>query len=246
MYMNITNPPEKCVSVDITSTSVTVGNSSDLTYSYWKDANASIVLPDPKHITVDGTYYIKGRSSSGCTLTRPVQVTITKLPAISVIQPQTVLFPTAVDITGTYIKQPDLIYSYWTNPEATVPLKAPNRIRFSGTFYIKAVRSDGCSVVTPVKVNVTLPDFFIPNTFTPNGDGINDEFTVVAGTNYTVKSFKIFNRWGQIVYETSDITRYWDGLKENTRVPEGVYFWIIEGLHNVEHFKKSGHVTVLR
>ena len=91
-----------------------------------------------------------------------------------------------------------------------------------------------------------MPDFFIPNTFTPNGDGINDLFTVITSTAFKIKSFKIFNRWGEIVYQTSDITRYWDGLRENSGVPAGVYYWLLEGDESLKPFKKSGYVMVLR
>jgi gliding motility-associated-like protein len=95
-------------------------------------------------------------------------------------------------------------------------------------------------------VNIILPDFFIPNTFTPNGDGINDLFTIIVSSPSAVKGFKIFNRWGDIVYQTTDITMYWDGLKDNTNVPVGVYYWIVEADESLKHVKKSGYVMVLR
>jgi gliding motility-associated-like protein len=246
MYMNVTSPPERCTSVDITTTSVTVGNSSDLTYTYWKDPNAIVPLPDPKHVTTDGTYYIKGRSSSGCTMILPVEVIITKLEPLNVFEPPTVSYPTTVDITQAVIQEEGLNYTYWMNQQATIPLKNPNAIRLPGTYYIKATNSEGCNVLAPVKVNILLPDFMIPNTFTPNGDGVNDVFTVIVGNAYTIKSFKIFNRWGDIVYETTDIYKYWDGLKENSNVPTGVYYWVLDGDENLKSFRKSGYVTVLR
>ena len=84
MYMNINDPPEKCTTVDITATSVTVGNSSDLIYSYWKDQNCTIPLARADRISSEGTYFIKGTSSTGCTLVLPVLVTITKLQPINV------------------------------------------------------------------------------------------------------------------------------------------------------------------
>ncbi|MEJ6980136.1 gliding motility-associated C-terminal domain-containing protein [Pedobacter sp. P351] len=246
MYMTVNNPPEKCKSIDITSTSVTVGNSSDLTYTYWKDPKASVPLPDPKHILVDGTYYIKGQSSSGCTMISPVVVTLTKLKPISIIQPPTLSFPESFDLTKTFIAEQGINYSYWSNPEATVGLKEPSKIRRGGTFYIKGENSEGCASIAQVNVSITLPDFFIPNAFTPNGDGINDVFTIVVKNKIAIKNLKIFNRWGQVIYQTSDIDDYWDGLKENINVPSGVYYWIIEGDEKLQFFKKSGYVTVLR
>lgn len=246
MYMNINDPPEKCTPIDVTATSVTVGNSSDLTYSYWKDESCSIPLANPSRVNVDGTYYIKGRSSTGCTMVLPVLVTITKLQPINVIQPAVITFPSSVDISKCYISQPGITYSFWANAQVTIPLSNPETIRRPGTYYIKGANAEGCFTTAQVTVDILMPDFFIPNTFTPNGDGVNDLFTVITSTAFTIKSFKIFNRWGEIVYQTSDITRYWDGLKENTNVPAGVYYWLLEGDESLKSFKKSGYVMVLR
>lgn len=246
MYMNINDPPESCISVNLTSTSVTVGNSSDLTYTYWKDQDASIPLSAPNRVTSQGTYYIKGTSSSGCTMVLPVQVLITTLQPITTIQPDSVSYPATVDLTKTFTQDPGLTYSYWSNQSATHPIKNPQAIRFPGTYYIKGSNSEGCFTISAVTVEIIMPYFFIPNTFTPNGDGINDVFTILTGSAFSIKAFKIFNRWGEIVYQTSDITKYWDGLKENANVPVGVYYWVMEGDESLKPFKKSGFVTVLR
>lgn len=246
MYMNVNDPPEKCKSIDITATAITVGNSSDLIYTYWRDPKVTVPLSDPKHVTNDGTYYIQGKSSSGCTMIRPILVTLAKLKPISIIHPLTVSFPETVDLTKAYIPEQGITYSYWTNPEATISIKEPSKLRRRGTFYIKGINIEGCATIGLVNVNIVLPDFFIPNTFTPNGDGINDLFTIVVSNKTAIKKLKIFNRWGRVIYETSDIDKYWDGLKENTNVPAGVYYWIIEGDEKLQHFKKSGYVTVLR
>ncbi|MGV3508109.1 MAG: gliding motility-associated C-terminal domain-containing protein [Sphingobacteriaceae bacterium] len=246
MYMTMRNPPEKCAFIDITSTSLTVGNSSDLTYTYWKDANASVPVPDPKRITIDGTYYVQGRSSSGCSMILPVNVTLTKLQPINIIPPATVTFPQTVDITKAYIPVDGLKYSYWRNQECTINLNEPTKVNRSGTFYIKGVNDEGCTTVSAVTSDVILPDFFIPNTFTPNGDGVNDVFTVIAANKSAIKRLRIFTRWGQVIYETADIDNYWDGFRNNSNVPVGVYYWIIEGDLDLQYFKKSGYVTVLR
>ena len=246
MYMNINDPPERCVSVDITSTSVTVGNSSDLTYTYWRDSDANVPLVQPNRITADGTYFIKGTSSSGCSMILPVLVTLTKLQPIVINQPAAVTFPAAVDITNTFTKDPEVTYSYWTDSQASKQLSDPEAIRRPGIYYVKGANNQGCFNIAQVTVDIIMPDFFIPNTFTPNGDGINDVFTIITSSAFSIKSFRIFNRWGDIVYQTADITKYWNGLKENSDVPAGVYYWLLEGDENLEYFKKSGYVMVLR
>jgi gliding motility-associated-like protein len=74
---------------------------------------------------------------------------------------------------------------------------------------------------------------YIPNSFTPNGDGINDYFTIYGEGKCLKSELYIYNRWGEIVYETKDITIFWDGKCQGQKVPEGVYcFLLIEnGVH---------------
>lgn len=87
---------------------------------------------------------------------------------------------------------------------------------------------------------------FIPNTFTPNGDAVNDEF-VVTITNLTNYHIRIFNRWGEQLFEAHDIFDNWKGLYKGTQVPVGTYFYIIEALDmNNQPIKNSGSVTVIR
>jgi gliding motility-associated-like protein len=108
------------------------------------------------------------------------------------------------------------------------------------------VSDEGCSTSSPITVTVQLPDFYIPNTFTPNGDGINDVFTIITGNSVVIKKFTIFNRWGGLMYETADITQYWNGFKDSTDVPVGVYYWILEGEQRSKFFRKAGWVTLIR
>jgi len=86
-----------------------------------------------------------------------------------------------------------------------------------------------------------------PNTFTPNGDGINDEFRVVYRS---IKKFSmvIFNRWGRKVYVSSDPEEGWDGSIGNGQAPPGVYFYTIEaeGYDENEKHKLSGPVHLIR
>jgi gliding motility-associated-like protein len=70
---------------------------------------------------------------------------------------------------------------------------------------------------------------YIPNAFTPNGDGLNDGFRIVGlpPENLTRFNLQIFNRWGQLIFSTSDIREYWDGKYKGEICPEGDYTWVI-------------------
>lgn len=86
---------------------------------------------------------------------------------------------------------------------------------------------------------------FAPSAFTPNDDGTNDSFNVVG---FLIRSYKIviFNRWGQRLYESTNIRRAWNGYHNGQRVPEGAYFYTIEAFGEDEESRNtSGTVQVI-
>lgn len=70
--------------------------------------------------------------------------------------------------------------------------------------------------------------FYIPNAFTPNDDGLNDSFGLV-GEGITEYNLQIFNRWGNLVFESHDMKSQWDGNYQNTKAEIGVYVYKITG-----------------
>jgi len=246
MEMNIRDPVPRCISVDLTEISLKVGNSSDLTYSYWRNSQATEPLPNPNRIGVCGVYYVKGMSSSGCIRIKPTLVTVVQVPKVILNRVLQSNYPETIDLTTAYTPAPILKYSYWMDSETTIPLRYPDRIFKSGTYYIKSISNGGCVNVTPAPVEVFVPEMAIPNLFTPNGDKVNDELTVLLNEEIKVKGFKIFNRWGDVVFTTLDIENYWTGIKESTQVPTGVYYWVFEGIRNSKPYIRSGYVTLVR
>jgi gliding motility-associated-like protein len=96
------------------------------------------------------------------------------------------------------------------------------------TIDVIALGVNNCQNSSPGKANAkTLTDdIFIPNTFTPNGDGKNDWFkaygNVIAGI-----TMKVFNQWGELIFETKDMTTGWDGTHKGKMQPIGVYYFVI-------------------
>lgn len=105
----------------------------------------------------------------------------------------------------------------------------------------------GCFDDDSVLVSILPTDYVLfPSGFTPNGDGINDVFLPVQGTLIAVESFKIFNRWGNLIF--NDNTQGWDGTYEGKAEEMGTYIYEltykIEG--RTETYHKQGSVTLLR
>jgi gliding motility-associated-like protein len=87
---------------------------------------------------------------------------------------------------------------------------------------------------------------YIPNIFSPNGDGNNDVL-YVRGQNISAVDFKVYNRWGNLVYEGKDHYSGWDGRFQSKACPEGVYFYMAKVTYaNGEVVTKTGNVTLVR
>jgi len=120
-----------------------------------------------------------------------------------------------------------------------------------GKYTVKVSNSGGCSFLDSVQVYDCPPnDVFIPNAFTPNGDGVNDSFKVY-NLNSIYYQFTIYNRWGERVYLSYDPGKGWDGTYEGTPAPEGIYNWtLVYRLNTSEGIPPqkiiSGNVMLLR
>jgi gliding motility-associated-like protein len=114
-----------------------------------------------------------------------------------------------------------------------------------------ATNSQGC-VDTAINTVIIDPDFviYVPNAFTPNGDGMNDYF-FPKGVGISEEKYKllIFNRWGEQIFQSDQINKGWDGTSKgsSTIVQEDVYVWKIQCYdHKNEKHNLVGHVTVVK
>jgi len=89
----------------------------------------------------------------------------------------------------------------------------------------------------------------VPSAFTPNGDGKNDFFYPTISCIYEEYHLLIYNRWGELLYETNNQNNKWDGMYKGKEVPQGVYVYLIEYIQPYKHGKKSqrsGSITLIR
>lgn len=93
---------------------------------------------------------------------------------------------------------------------------------------------------------IKQPNIYHPNTFTPNADGLNDTFQVMS--QYTAEvEFMVFNRWGEMLFYTTDLNVAWDGTYKGNTVPEGTYVFrcFLTDMSGVK-YERSGNVVLLR
>jgi gliding motility-associated-like protein len=113
------------------------------------------------------------------------------------------------------------------------PLASPE---ITTTYTVTSTDAGGCIATDELTVYVdTEPvfDFFIPNTFTPNGDGFNDVFTAYGPDLLQIASLRIYDRWGAILFEAAELqpgsnVQGWDGTKNGELLLPGVYAYVME------------------
>ena len=139
-------------------------------------------------------------------------------------------------------------------PDSITNCESPFTITQNTIFYnLTAEDSRGCIGETTVKVTVNKPrQVFVPTAFTPNGDGNNDLLLVHGVPGTEVVSFKVFDRWGSLLFENgefiiNDLTTGWNGSYRNERLASGVYIWQVTVRYlDGEQKTLSGNTTLLR
>lgn len=121
-------------------------------------------------------------------------------------------------------------------------------ILLNTSFYVKHINGTCSSKL--VEINVSTVDnsyFTIPKAFTPNGDLINNTLTVRIVGYIKLDHFQIYNRYGQVVFETGQINDSWDGKFKGKNLPQGAYVWIAEGRDITGKITRDkGTVMILR
>jgi gliding motility-associated-like protein len=83
---------------------------------------------------------------------------------------------------------------------------------------------------------------YIPNSFTPNSDGRNDVFDISGASICEEAELLIYDRWGRLVYETKDLSKFWDGTSNGENVQQGVYVYFLTG----KDYTRKGTITLIR
>ncbi len=118
-----------------------------------------------------------------------------------------------------------------------------------GTYVFKVTDKLGCYTSTNSYDICVLPDrtVDVPSAFTPDGDGANDIIYVDGWGIETLKMFRIFNRWGEVVFESSDIKIGWNGVCKSSPQPSDTYVYQLDGVfYGGKDFTKSGTITLIR
>ncbi|MCB9187793.1 MAG: gliding motility-associated C-terminal domain-containing protein [Flavobacteriales bacterium] len=206
----------------------------------WSDASGNPTL----EVTQFGEYSVIATDANNCefydTVTFSPEYTYFEL-----YEDTTIYIGMIIDL----IAENGVSYSWNTGENTQTITVSPQ----NDTLYEVVIeQTNGCFRVGTVNVFIDESIIvFVPNMFSPNMDGSNDEF-LVYGNGIETIHFKIYNRWGDMIYETTDVnemqTTGWDGMANGEEQPAGTYVWTLEGTDiygNTISFNGSNKGTVL-
>jgi gliding motility-associated-like protein len=245
-----------CVGDQTIITAFNQNQNISFTYN-WTPDSVLVAPSSSNQITVAPTttqfIYMTASSSSGCIVEDSIQIFVGSIPDSSIVASASeYLVPqgTTVDLIGS----PSGYSSYeWSPGDGVVNISALNTeaVIDQTTIYTLTVSDGICAKQDTVQV-VTFdficgdPYLYIPNAFSPNGDGEND-ILYVRGAFVEKMTFRIFNRWGEMVFESFDRATGWDGTFRGKKLDPDVYDYYLEVtcIGGDEDIVK-GNITVLK
>jgi gliding motility-associated-like protein len=257
-------PDSLCIGL---STNITIGLSGQAPWSFqFSDGRQTYfvnnITSQPYQLNVTPTettiYTISSVSDRYCTNRNPdnnkAKIHITRpIPGVRLKSVNTTAF------TNTTLHARDIpSYTYdWQPKKGLNTYSSPSPVFNYGKqseYQIKMVSSAGCVTIDSITVRVANQvdpdapcDFFIPNVFSPNGDGRNDTYFPFTINIKEIRFFRIFNRWGELVFETKAFGEGWNGMYKGKLQPTDVFVWTAEAVCNDGTvIRKSGNVLLLK
>ena len=245
-----------CVGNDAQLTVTNLNPADPLTY-VWTPSTGILSGQGTETITIAPTsateYWVTGTNQTGCLDSALFIVDVSALtPPLSVTVDRNFIYPgETVQLNGTV--DPNYTYTWVPKPSlSATDIVDPTAAPLVTTIYELLITDQfGCINSDTVTVEIRAficdePYIFVPNAFTPNGDNVNDVLYVRANA-VTDVYFAVYSRWGEQMFETTDLQVGWDGTFKGKELSPDVYGYYLRlrCLNNEEYFKK-GNVTLLR
>jgi len=208
-------------------------------------------IPNPVSVSpiATVTYVVTVRDVLGCP--KPVNDTV-------VVKVDHIIADAGPVDTSVVIDQPlqlnatgGTIYSWspvtWlSDPNISNPVSLPqDNIKY----VVKVSNSIGCFGTDTIRVKLfkVKPDLYVPTAFSPNGDGLNDILKPLALGLKSIDAFRIYNRWGQLLFYTTQIGQGWDGTFGGAEQSPGTYVWYAQGTdYKNNKLERKGTVVLIR
>jgi gliding motility-associated-like protein len=194
-----------------------------------------------------GLFIVEASSLQQCfILSDSVVISLNKLPTVEIELDSSGFCKNGVlNLNAKASAQNELLWSTGEKSDAI-------EVKAAGTYSVEA--KTVCGTIK-AEINLELPEcpkdcpIFVPNVFSPNNDGTNDQFGPLGGECFTFRDyrFRIYSRWGELVYESRSASEKWDGTLNGKISPMDVYIWTFEYKTNFsETVRQTGDVSLLR
>ena len=205
---------------------------------------------------ISGTYSISVQDANSCNYTENIVITTTSKPVANFVCPAT-FEEGENEIHLNNLSSNDVVNTTWTIPNGSPSSSTSTNPSITFTnlsegFYpitLTVSNQDGCiDSITKYIEYKTMSIIYAPNTFTPDGDNYNNDWQFfISGFDTERFSVKIFDKWGELIWETTDPTSTWNGHYKEKMVQNGMYTWVmtasVQSNDDVKFF--TGHVNVL-
>jgi gliding motility-associated-like protein len=214
--------------------------------------NPTAISPMTNPLTASQQFILAVYDNKGCPKPGRDTVLVQVLPSISAFagRDTSVIVgqPLQLQATGgsTYQWLPPLGLN---NPNIANPIATFDGSQETVTYQVLVANEASCvdSASVTVRIFQTDPRVFVPTAFTPNGDGKNDVFRPIAVGMTQIQFFRVFNRWGEKVFETTQNEDGWDGRIGGKLQASGTFVWVVKGIDfNGKEFFAKGTVTLIR
>jgi gliding motility-associated-like protein len=200
-----------------------------------------------------GSYYLQVFSAAGCPSLRLDTVNITTVPAVQAFagRDTSVAVGQPLQLIGRELGNSGVNVFEWspsfglTDPNIYNPVATLDRDQI---YKLTLTTPEGCEGTDYISIKVfTSPEIYVATGFTPNGDGLNDELKPVPVGMKELKFFRVFNRWGQMVFSTNTDSRGWDGRINGMKQATGTFVWVAEAVDfNGNVITRKGVTTLIR
>jgi len=186
----------------------------------------------------DVVYTISGTDINNCTNSTKAKVTVYTIP-ITLSDTAILCLGNSLILNAGAINGCQFIWQDGLQGQ-TYTVNEPGKYWVTSTM-------NNCKRIDSVDVLICT-DIWVANAFTPGSDGINDIFIPKASTDLRYYQFRIYNRWGELLFESNDINKGWNGSYKNESCQQGVYIWTIvyEGINQPGKATLKGTVTLIK
>ncbi len=188
--------------------------------------------------TVPGSiiYHLKVTDVFGCkSITDDqVKITVVRTTKVFIGNDAVIRFKQPMQLNVTDVNNSGFTIFHWSptyglnNPFIANPIAVLDRDQ---TYQVYATTVAGCQAFDTINIKVfQVPELYVPNAFTPNADGLNDVLKVIVIGIRKLRFFRIYNRYGQLIFTTSDPNKGWDGTFKGKAQDAGTYVWMVEAV----------------